>query len=141
MQTNTETGSAEWTDPDDAPPLTAAMLDDAEFFHGNTFIKRGRGRPPTGNAKEHVSLRLDQDVLAKLREAGPGWQSQVSSLLRQALHIRELMMDPNRMVTLYESGMELELKLGDVLRQVLHSKEMEATVRDPTSREVSQDRP
>lgn len=54
MQTKNETGSAEWTDPDDAPPLTAAMLDDAEFFHGNTFIKRGRGRPPTGNAKEHV---------------------------------------------------------------------------------------
>ena len=107
MQTKNETGSAEWTDPDDAPPLTAAMLDDAEFFHGNTFIKRGPGRPPTGNAKEHVSLRLDQDVLAKLREAGPGWQSQVSSLLRQALHMRE----------------------------------MEPTVRDPASKEVSQDGP
>ncbi len=141
MQTKNETGSAEWTDPDDAPPLTAAMLDDAEFFHGNTFIKRGRGRPPTGNAKEHVSLRLDQDVLAKLREAGPGWQSQVSSLLRQALHIREIMTNPNRMVTLYEPEMELRLKLGDVLRQVLHSKETETTVRDPASREVLQDRP
>lgn len=87
MQTKSENGSAEWTDPDDAPPLTAAMLDDAEFFHGDTFIRRGRGRPPTGNAKELVSLRLDQDVLAKLRAAGPGWQTRVNSLLRQALHL------------------------------------------------------
>jgi len=70
------------------------MLDDAEFFHGDTFIKRGRGRPPTGNAKELVSLRLDQDVLAKLREAGPGWQSQVSTLLRQALDMRVSIADP-----------------------------------------------
>jgi len=94
MQMKNEPGSAEWTDPDDAPPLTAAMLDDAEFFHGDTFIKRGRGRPPTGNAKELVSLRLDQDVLAKLREAGPGWQSQVSTLLRQALDMRVSIADP-----------------------------------------------
>ena len=89
MQTKSETGSVEWTDPDDAPPLTAEMLDDAEVFHGDTFIRRGRGRPPTGNAKELVSLRLDQDVLAKLRQAGPGWQTRVNSLLRQALHLPE----------------------------------------------------
>lgn len=77
--------AAEWTDPDDAPELTEEFFADAEYFHGNTFIKRGRGRPPTGNAKELVSLRLDQQVLAKLREAGPGWQSRVNDLLRQAL--------------------------------------------------------
>ena len=52
---------------------------------GNKFIKRGRGRPPTGNAKEQISARLDQDVLAKLRQAGPGWQAQINALLRAAL--------------------------------------------------------
>src|SRR5690349_3318678 len=86
MQTKKRTGSAsEWVDPDDAPPLTKEMLDDADWFEGNRFIKHGRGRPPTGNAKEQISVRLDQQVLAKLREAGPGWQSQINLLLRHAL--------------------------------------------------------
>jgi len=86
----TQPPASEWTDPDDAPELTEEFFADAEVFHGDTFIRRGRGRPPTGRAKELVSLRLDPDVLAKLREAGPGWQSQVSSLLRQALHMQPL---------------------------------------------------
>jgi len=80
--------ASEWADPDDAPELTEKFFAGAEVFHGDTFIRRGRGRPPTGKAKELVSLRLDPDVLAKLHEAGPGWQSQVSSLLRQALHMQ-----------------------------------------------------
>jgi uncharacterized protein (DUF4415 family) len=77
-------------DPDDAPMLTAGQMADMEHFQGDTFIKRGRGRPPTGEAKELVSVRLDRDVVAKLREAGPGWQSQVSELLRQALRMRAM---------------------------------------------------
>jgi uncharacterized protein (DUF4415 family) len=79
--------SVEWTDPDDAPELTEAMLDGAEYFHGNTLIRRGRGRPKSDATKEQISVRLDPDVLAKLREAGPGWQSQINTLLRQALGI------------------------------------------------------
>lgn len=85
MPTKNAPGFPTWTDPDDAPELTPAMLGEAEAFQGDTFVKRGRGRPPTENAKELVSLRLDQDVVAKLREAGPGWQSQVNGLLRAAL--------------------------------------------------------
>lgn len=85
MQTKNEPGSPEWTDPDDAPPLTPAMLEDAEVFEGDTFVRRGPGRPATGNAKELVSLRLDRDVLSKLREGGPGWQTQVNLTLRAAL--------------------------------------------------------
>ncbi len=85
MQTKKKPGLAEWTDPDDAPRLTAAMLGDAEVFAGDTFVRRGRGRPPTGNAKEQISIRLDRDVLARLREAGPGWQVQVNELLRVGL--------------------------------------------------------
>ena len=91
MDAKNDAGSTEWVDPDDAPELTEDMLRDAELFDGDTFIargediKRGRGRPKSPAAKELVSLRLDPDVLAKLREAGPGWQSRVSGLLRHAL--------------------------------------------------------
>ena len=35
--------------------------------------------------KEQISVRLDPDVIAKLREAGPGWQSRLNGLLRVAL--------------------------------------------------------
>ena len=89
MHTKSEPGSVEWVDPDDAPELTKEMLADAEWFEGNKFIKRGRGRPPTGNAKEQISVRLDQDILAKLRQAGPGWQAQINALLRAALGLDE----------------------------------------------------
>lgn len=74
-----------WADPDDAPELTAEMLDDAEVFVGNKFVRRGRRRPPTGNAREIVSFRLDRDLLAKLREASPGGQSRLNGLLRNAI--------------------------------------------------------
>ena len=74
-----------WTDPDDAPELTEEFFAEAEVFQGDTFIRRGRGRPPTGKAKELVSLRMDPDVLAMLRKTGPGWQSRVNNLLRLGL--------------------------------------------------------
>jgi uncharacterized protein (DUF4415 family) len=87
MPTKKPRGSASWTDPDDAPALTADMLDRAETFEGNKFVRRGRGRPKTGAAREQISVRLDPDVVAKLREAGPGWQSQINAILRRALRL------------------------------------------------------
>lgn len=78
-------GSADWTDPDDAPELTVDMLDNAEVFDGDRFVRRGRGRPKADTVKEQISVRLDPDVIAKLREAGPGWQSRLNDLLRDAL--------------------------------------------------------
>lgn len=78
-------GKAVWVDPDDAPELTVAFFDRAEVFHGDTFIRRGRGRPKGAAVKEQISVRLDPDVIAKLRETGPGWQSRLNGLLRVAL--------------------------------------------------------
>ncbi len=111
--------ASDWTDPDEAPELTEEFFADAEVFQGDTFVRRGRGRPPTGKAKELVSFRLDPDVLAELREAGPGWQSQVSSLLRQALVLQKLVeMDPNAMVTitLRRTGSATQVHLSDLLQ-------------------------
>jgi len=80
-------GSPEWTNPDDAPELTEAFFASAEIFEGGTFMRRARGRPKSVAAKEQISVRLDPDVLAKLREAGPGWQTQINVLLRKALGV------------------------------------------------------
>ena len=87
MPTKKPAGSPDWTDPDEAPELTAELLARAETFEGDTFVRRGRGRPKAAAAKEQISVRLDPDVLAALRAAGPGWQSQINILLRQALRI------------------------------------------------------
>ena len=85
LTTNETAGFPEWTDPDDAPVLTEADVRDVEVFKGNSFVRRGRGRPKTGAAKELVSIRLNPDVLARLRATGPGWQSRVDALLAQAI--------------------------------------------------------
>jgi len=85
MQTKKKIGAAPWIDPDDAPFLTKEMLNDAEVFDGDNFVRRGRGRPKSASPKEQISVRIDRDVLAKLRGAGPGWQSQINPLLRRAL--------------------------------------------------------
>ena len=85
MPTKKSAGSADWSDPDDAPDLTADMLRTADTFDGDRSVRRGRGRPKSAVAKEQISVRLDPDVIAKLREAGPGWQSQINDLLRQGL--------------------------------------------------------
>ena len=89
MPTKKQTGSAEWIDPDDAPELTAELLAQAEVFQGDTFLRRGRGRPKSAAAKQQISVRLDPEVLAALRAAGPGWQSRINDLLRQALRVRK----------------------------------------------------
>lgn len=117
MQTKNEPGSLEWTDPDDAPPLTDAMLEDAEFYKGNTFVRRGPGRPATGKAKELVSLRLDRDVLAKLREGGPGWQTRINEMLRKAL-VDAVVIGMNQPVIFDRTVSEHQTNLGSLNIQV-----------------------
>ncbi|MFD1704448.1 BrnA antitoxin family protein [Methylopila henanensis] len=64
----------EWTEEDflNAKPF-------AEVFPEMYEAIRKRGPART---KEAVSIRLDQDLVAKLRATGPGWQSRVNDALR-----------------------------------------------------------
>jgi uncharacterized protein (DUF4415 family) len=41
-------------------------------------------RPAVPNAKEVVSLRIDQDVLEAFQADGPGWQDRINAALRKA---------------------------------------------------------
>jgi uncharacterized protein (DUF4415 family) len=74
-------------DPDDAPELTREFFETAEVYAGDRFVRRGPGRPPAEKRKEPISIRLDPDVLERLRGSGPGWQSKVNELLRVALKL------------------------------------------------------
>ena len=71
-------GSPDMIDPDDAPELTVEMLDQAEIFDGDSFVRRGRGRPPLDVRKEQINVRLDPAVLERLRASGPGWQTRIN---------------------------------------------------------------
>ena len=41
-------------------------------------------RPSVPGIKETVSLRIDQDVLHRFQEDGPGWQDRINAALRKA---------------------------------------------------------
>ncbi|MFM7304195.1 MAG: BrnA antitoxin family protein [Alphaproteobacteria bacterium] len=76
-------GVSTWVDPDDAPALTDEFFAKAEIKDGARLIRRGR--PPLAEAKRQVTLRLDPDLLDRLRATGPGWQTRVNKALRDWL--------------------------------------------------------
>lgn len=76
------------SDPDN-PEATDEQLAQARPF-AEVFpelaesIRRSRGRPATGAAKQTVSIRLDPDVIAKFKSTGPGWHRLINDILRDA---------------------------------------------------------
>jgi uncharacterized protein (DUF4415 family) len=75
--------SKEWTDPDDVPELTSQWFDTATAYQGKTPVRRGR--PKSSDPKQLVSLRLDREVVERLREQGPGWQTRINETLRKVV--------------------------------------------------------
>ena len=73
----------------DSPELTDEELATAKPF-AEVFpdlaesIKRSRGRPKAEKPLQHVSIRLDPDVLAKFKATGKGWQSRINEVLKAA---------------------------------------------------------
>lgn len=72
-----------WRDPEDAPELTDEFFERADEYVGEKLVRRGR--PPGSGTKELVSLRIDRDVLSRLRAGGRGWQTRANDILRQAV--------------------------------------------------------
>ncbi len=91
MSANEKNTSSNWVEPDDAPEWTDEVFDRAAIYHGETLIRPATGtltragRPKLANPKRQVTLRLDGDVLDSLRETGPGWQSRINEILRNAV--------------------------------------------------------
>jgi len=75
--------SKKWIDPDDAPKLTSEWFDTATAYQGTKPVRRGR--PKSADPKQLVSLRLDREVVERLREEGPGWQTRVNKALRKVV--------------------------------------------------------
>lgn len=84
------TGELIGPDPEIERPRTAEEMSEARPF-SEAFpelaeqIRRSRGRPAVADPKQQVTLRLDAEVLARLRASGKGWQSRVNEALRKAV--------------------------------------------------------
>ena len=82
MSENKPSSQSNWVDPDDAPPWTDEMFEDAEVRIGDKIIRRGR---PKGSDKQLVSLRLDKAIVDAFRAQGPGWQSRINEVLKKTV--------------------------------------------------------
>lgn len=60
---------------------------DSGWMSDEEFATARRGRPPLANPKKALNVRLDADVLERLKADGPGWQTRMNALLRSALHL------------------------------------------------------
>jgi uncharacterized protein (DUF4415 family) len=77
---------------EDNPPLTAKMIKGMrparEVFAELGIRYPGQRGPQKAPTKEQVTLRLDRDVLKKLRADGAGWQTRANEILRSAVFQR-----------------------------------------------------
>ena len=69
------------SDPD-AQPLTRKQL------QAMVPIRALRGRPPSPNRKQLVSIRYSPEVLAWFRATGPGWQARLDRVLKDYVNRR-----------------------------------------------------
>lgn len=49
------------------------------------IVRQGRPALPEAERKQRVTIYLDRDVVARLKEGGKGWQTRANERLRQAL--------------------------------------------------------
>jgi uncharacterized protein (DUF4415 family) len=91
MSGNKKNTPADWVDHDEAVEWTDEVFERAALYQGDRLLKPAkgtltrRGRPKLANPKRQVTLRLDSDVLDRLRATGPGWQSRINDILRGAV--------------------------------------------------------
>jgi len=56
----------------------------AAYWAGASMM-RGAGRAPSAVTLPTLNMRVDADVLAAFQATGPGWQTRINALLRDAV--------------------------------------------------------
>jgi uncharacterized protein (DUF4415 family) len=56
-----------------------------QAFWAKATITRGRGRPRIAVKRPTLNMRVDAEVLEAFKATGPGWQTRINSLLRDAV--------------------------------------------------------
>ena len=60
----------------------------SEAFPQFASQMKRRGRPKSNNSKQIITIRLDRDVLERLKADGSGWQTRVNAILRKAMGLK-----------------------------------------------------
>ena len=58
---------------------------EVDAFWNKANITRGRGRPALAIKRPTLNMRVDPDVLEALKATGPGWQTRINNLLKEAV--------------------------------------------------------
>ena len=98
LKSEGEIGSIDDHPYDELPELTDELEALGTWRDGEREVSRDEalaamrkrlGRPRKDKPKHKVTLRLDQDVVAKLKADGPGWQTRANEALRAALALAD----------------------------------------------------
>ena len=65
-----------------ARPAAEVLPDLVERYEREQAERRKRG-PQKAPTKEHISLRLDSDLVEYFRNSGRGWQTRLNAMLRR----------------------------------------------------------
>ena len=80
MTVNKQSMVKDWSDPDDAPDLSASPWEEKL-----ATVPVKRGRPKLSTTKVSTTIRLDADILSAFRKEGPHWQTRINVILRASL--------------------------------------------------------
>lgn len=69
--------SSEPYNPNDSSTVAA--------YWSKASIRRGRGRPSVAVKRPTLNMRVDAEVLDAFKATGPGWQTRINALLRDAI--------------------------------------------------------
>lgn len=75
--------------PEEDAAINAGIAADPDTFELTAEQIAGmrplRGRPPLARPKAALTMRVDADVLDACKASGPGWQTRINALLRDAV--------------------------------------------------------
>jgi uncharacterized protein (DUF4415 family) len=57
----------------------------AAAYWQSATVKRGRGRPAVAVKRPTLNMRVDAEVLDAFKASGPGWQTRINAVLREAV--------------------------------------------------------
>ena len=69
-------------DADTPPEITDAWISEADLYHGEKLVRRGR--PKLANPRQLLSMRLPPKVIARWKSTGPGWQTRMVEVLEKS---------------------------------------------------------
>ena len=68
---------------EEIPELDEQFFERADYYEGGKLVRRGR--PRSEHPKVAISIRLSEEVLARFKASGPGWQSRIDAALKEWL--------------------------------------------------------